>query len=72
MNRKLLIPILLAGAVGFSAMGLAACGGGYKDPDKGSLLLHLALDEGSGKTAKDSAGKQGTADVQYVFNDPVY
>ncbi len=70
--KKILIPVLFACAVGFSALGLAACGGGYKDPDKGSLYLHLAFDDGAGTTAKDSAGKLGKADIQYVFNNPTY
>ncbi len=69
--KKLLISVLAVSAAALCVCGLAACGGN-KDPDRNSLLLHLAFDEGKGTTAKDSSGKQEDATVQYVFNDPVY
>ena len=48
---------------------LASCGGGAHSKE---LIAHLAFDEGSGTTVKDSAGKLPDTDLSYQFSHATY
>lgn len=51
----------------FSTFAFSGCGD--KDPNKKSLMLHLAFDEGKGNVVSDSSKNLEDATVQYVFNN---
>lgn len=51
-------------------MTLSACGD--KNPHRQDLMLHLAFDEGSGTTLKDSAGKMPDVELDYGFSHAAY
>lgn len=67
-GRKKFFGILLAAAVTVVFAVCAGCKGG-KNPD---LLLHLAFNEKSGTTAKDSAKNAADAEVHYQFIHAAY
>ena len=58
--------------VGATAAGVAALSGCTTDEYAENLQLHLAFDEGSGKTAHDSSGNIEDAEINYVFNNALY
>lgn len=55
-----------------TAAGVAALSGCTTDEYAENLQLHLAFDEGSGKTAHDSSGNIEDAEINYVFNNALY
>ncbi len=65
--KKSVILMLLAMCL---VLALASCGGG--DAHKDDLLLHLAFDEGSGTTVKDSAGKAPDAELSYNYTHAAF
>lgn len=58
--------------VGATAAGVAVLSGCATDEYAENLQLHLAFDEGSGKTAHDSSGNIEDAEINYVFNNALY
>lgn len=52
------------------AVTLASCGG--SDAHKKDLLLHLAFDEGSGLTVKDTSGNLPDVEMNYEFSHAAY
>ncbi len=59
----------LAALVLCMVLVLASCGG---DAHSKELIAHLAFDEGSGTTVKDSAGKLPDTDLSYQFSHATY
>ncbi len=51
-------------------LSVTACGG--RDPHKKDLMLHLAFDEGSGTTVKDSSGNLPEVELDYGFSHAAY
>ncbi|MBQ6756002.1 MAG: GH32 C-terminal domain-containing protein [Oscillospiraceae bacterium] len=64
MKKHLFIILFL-----LMAIVLTACGG---DSHQKDLILHLAFDEGSGLTVKDSAGKLPDKELNYDFAHATY